>query len=94
MFGPVFDRLAWSCSAGQDASQAQEELCWLARMGAALVADAGDGETPLVPNAVADCCQAAAAASRPDPIQALCQLLLQILMLPLNPAALPCASPR
>ncbi|KAK9863281.1 hypothetical protein WJX84_001780 [Apatococcus fuscideae] len=84
-------RLAQS---GQDASQAQEELCWLACMGAALVADAGDGETPLVPNAVADCCQAAAAAGRPDTIQALCQLLLQLLTLPLNPAASPCASPR
>ncbi len=63
-------------------------------MGAAMMADAGDGETPLVPYAVADCCQAVAAGGRPDPLPFLCQLLLQLFSIPLDPAVSVCASPR
>ena len=45
--------------AGQDATEALEELHWLARGAAHLLADSGDGETPLPP------LPAAAAASGP-----------------------------
>lgn len=37
------------CLGRQDASVAMEELCLLLRLAAHVVADPGDGETPMVP---------------------------------------------
>ena len=88
------DVLVWNGSAGQGSSEAQEQLCWLMRMGAALLADSAEGETPLVPDVVADCCEDSDAAGQPDPVLILCQQLLQVFRLPLDQSISALASPR
>ena len=81
-------------AAGQDPTSALEELAWLARMGAHLLADCGDGETPLAPMPVA--AAAAAAAQQPGacPVEALSHALLGVAGLCLDERARPLVSPR
>lgn len=71
---------------------ALEQLWWLVRMAGALLADAGEGETPLPPLPLA----AAACAAPPgaDPLAGLSRELLALLALALDPAARPALSPR
>lgn len=68
-----------ACAArNEDPSAALEQLCWVVKICGAVLADAGDGETPLVPVAVADACAAAAAAGQEDPAAALARRLLAL----------------
>lgn len=80
------------CLAGQDPAEPLEELHWLTRMAAHLLADSGEGETPLVPMSVA----AAAAAAQPgrDPVEGLSHALLGVAGLCLDERARPVVSPR
>ena len=67
--------------AGADPSVPLEQLCWLAALCAAVLADAGDGETPLVPLPVAQAGEAAAAGGAgagADPAQRLSAGLLAL----------------
>lgn len=50
-------------AAGGDPSIALEQLCWLTTMCSHVLADLGDGETPLVPLPISQACEAAAAAA-------------------------------
>lgn len=50
-------------AAGGDPSVALEQLCWLTTMCSHVLADLGDGETPLVPLPISQACEAAAAAA-------------------------------
>ncbi|BDA40620.1 probable Exportin-4 [Coccomyxa sp. Obi] len=79
-------------STGQDPAEPLEELHWLTRMAAHLLADSGEGETPMVPVSVA----AAAAAAQPgrDPIEGLSHALLGVAGLCLDERARPVVSPR
>ncbi|EIE26728.1 hypothetical protein COCSUDRAFT_46205 [Coccomyxa subellipsoidea C-169] len=79
-------------AAGQDPAEPLEELHWLTRMAAHLLADSGEGETPLVPMSVA----AAAAAAQPgiDPVEGLSHALLGVAGLCLDERARPVVSPR
>ncbi|PSC75864.1 Armadillo-type fold [Micractinium conductrix] len=66
---------------GADPSVPLEQLCWLAALCAAVLADAGDGETPLVPLPVAQAGEAAAAGGAgagADPAQRLSAGLLAL----------------
>lgn len=75
-------------SAGEDPSVALEQLCWLTTMCGYVLADDGEGETPLVPLPVAQACEAAAAAAAaasnggssavPDPAEQLSSCLLAV----------------
>ena len=47
-------RLQEASSRGTDPSVPLEELCWLLRMSSYVMADSGDGETPLVPQTFVD----------------------------------------
>jgi len=62
----------------EDPSAALEQLCWVLRMCSIVLADAGDGETPLIPIAVAEACVAAASSGQEDPGVALAQRLLAL----------------
>ncbi len=79
-------------TAGGDAIVALEQLWWLARMAGALLADAGEGETPLSPLPLAAAARAAAPGG--DPLVALSHELLAILTMALDPAARPALSSR
>lgn len=62
----------------EDPSAALEQLCWVVRMCSIVLADAGDGETPLIPISVAEACVAAASTGQEDPAVALAQRLLAL----------------
>ena len=64
--------------AGGDAAALLEELCWLLRCCAHLVADPADGERPEVPLPVADATQRAEAAGLASPLAGLAQELLDM----------------
>ena len=82
------------CCPGADASVVMEELCWLARMGAHVVADSGEGETPLPPTAVSSASVAAATSGRQDPLEALSHCLLAVAGLCIDQKLQSAASPR
>ncbi len=71
-----------------------EQLCWLLRAAAHLLADPGEGEAPLPPVPVAAAAAAAAAAGRPDAAAALAAAVMDAAALCLDPAARPVLSPR
>jgi hypothetical protein len=62
----------------EDPSAALEQLCWVLGMCSIVLADAGDGEIPLIPIAIAEACVAAATARHEDPGVALAQRLLAL----------------
>ncbi|KAI7838545.1 hypothetical protein COHA_007688 [Chlorella ohadii] len=80
------DRLAAALAAlqqclqsGADPSIALEQLCWLTAMCSHVLADLGDGETPLVPLPICQACEAAAAAGQGgDPAEKLSAGLLAV----------------
>lgn len=78
----------------EDPSAALEQLCWVCGMCAYVLADAGDGETPLVPIAIADACSAASAAGQEDPCVGLAQRLLSLGAICQQHAGKPVISPR
>ncbi len=78
--------------AGQDPSEPLEEMHWLTRMAGHLLADSGEGETPLVPLPVAKA--AADAQGGTDPIEQLSHALLGVAGLCLDENARPVVSPR
>lgn len=80
-----------SC-AGGDPSVALEQLWWLACMAGALLADTGDGETPLPPLPLASA--VANVTPDSDPVARLSRELLGLLALALEPSARPALSPR
>ena len=51
-------KLHEAVSKGSDPSVPLEELCWLLKMSSYVMADSGDGETPLVPQIFAECMSA------------------------------------
>ncbi len=66
-------------AAGADPSIALEQLCWLTAMCSHVLADLGDGETPLVPLPICQACEAAAAAGQGgDPAEQLSAGLLAV----------------
>ncbi len=71
-----------------------EQLCWILRCGAHLLADPGEGEAPLPPVPVVAAAAAAAAAGRPDPIAALASAIVEAAALCLDASARPVISPR
>jgi len=71
-----------------------EQLCWLLRAAAHLLADPGEGEAPLPPVPVAAAAAAAAAAGRPDAAAALATAVMDAAALCLDAAARPVLSPR
>jgi hypothetical protein len=62
----------------EDPSAALEQLCWVLRMCSVILADAGDGETPLIPISVAEACVAALHTQQEDPAVVLAQKLLAL----------------
>lgn len=89
---------------GRDPSAVLEQLCWVVSMAAHVLADAGDGETPLVPVAILEACTLAWAAGGQhaqqaqqvgeDPAVALGRCLLGVGAMCLDEAARPVISPR
>ena len=79
---------------GADTSEALEELTWLLRMSAHLIADPGEGETPLPPLTVADAAARGGEEGQPDPLAALSFALVDIAALCADPAAVSVLSPR
>ena len=88
--------------AGSDPSAAMEQLCWLTAMCGHVLADAGEGETPLAPLPIVQACEAAAAAAAAgsgapppaDPAERLSGGLLAVGEHCLAHAGQPGASPR
>jgi hypothetical protein len=80
-------------SAG-DVAACLEQLCWVTRLAGFVLADSGEGETPLIPLEVAAACAAAAAAGQPDPAVALAQRLLSLGRACVEAAGHPVISPR
>ena len=66
----------YTVSAGDDGAALLEELCWLLRCCAHLVADPSGGEQPEVPLPMAEACEQAQAAGHASPLQALSEQLL------------------
>ena len=64
--------------AGKDTGPVLEELCWLMRCSAHLVADPGEGEVAEVPLPLLPPCTAAAAAREPCPLTLLSQEMLSL----------------
>jgi hypothetical protein len=62
----------------EDPSAALEQLCWVVRICSIVLADAGDGETPLIPVSIAEACVAALSTNQEDPAVALAQRLLAL----------------
>lgn len=87
-------QLSEAVSRGADTAPVLEELTWLARMSAHMLADSGDGETPLQPTELVAAAAAAAARGAADPCQALSTELLQTGVLCLDLAARPAISAR
>ena len=79
---------------GADTSTALEELCWLLRMTAHLIADPGEGETPLPPLTVADAAARSSEQGQPDLLVALSCALVDNAALCLDPSAAHVISPR
>lgn len=87
--------------AGGDPSVSLEQMCWLTTLCSHVLADAGDGETPLVPLPITQACEtAAAAAAMPgsgglqDPAERLSAGLLAVGCHCLQHAGQASASPR
>ena len=79
---------------GSNPSIPLEQLWWLVRCAGHVLADSADGETPMLPLALAAAATEAAATRRPDPAEGLSRALLETLALALDPAARPVISPR
>ena len=74
--------------------QVWEELCWLVRMTAHILADPGEGETPVVPESMGQASRSAAESGGSDPVEALSQQLLAAARLTGSAATRALVSPR
>jgi hypothetical protein len=63
---------------GADVAACLERLCWVTQLVGFVLADSGDGETPMVPLELAAACAGTAAAGQPDAVVALGQRLLAL----------------
>lgn len=86
--------LSEAVARGTDTSAVLEEMTWLVRMSAHMLADNGDGETPLQPTELVAAAEVSAARGSADPSQALSAELLQTGVLCLDPAARAAISAR
>lgn len=80
-------------ASGADPSELLEELWWLTRLVAHVLADDGDGETPIPPDSLAEAA-AAAPAGMPDCVSELAKALIDFGCLALDPSARGALSPR
>ena len=80
-------------ASGQDPSELLEELWWLIRLIAHVLADDGDGETPIPPDSLA-AASAATAAGAPDCVSELAKSLIDFGCLALDSNARGALSPR
>lgn len=71
-------RVSFHMSSGQDPTEALEHLCFLIEVSSIVLADAGEGETPLLPSAILEACTSAAAMGSPDPAEGLSRSLLTL----------------
>lgn len=69
-------KLHEAASNGSDPSVPLEELCWLLRMSSYVMADSGDGETPLVPQIFVECMSAGGINA--SPLVSMSQTLLNL----------------
>ncbi|KAK9812956.1 hypothetical protein WJX72_006385 [[Myrmecia] bisecta] len=76
----------------RDPSVPLEELSWLLRMGAHLLADPGEGETPMVPLPIM--ALVSHHYQQPNPVEQLSQCLLAVAGMCLDESARPLCSPR
>jgi hypothetical protein len=72
------ERLTSTMMRGEDPSADLERLCWVISMSGLVIADGGDGETPLVPVAVMDACVEAERSGQIDPVESLSWVLLNL----------------
>eukprot|EP00873_Tetraselmis_striata_P034404 jgi/Tetstr1/454668/TSEL_041558.t1 len=86
-------QLQQCASAGSDPSLALEELCWLLRCAGHTLADAGDGETPMVPLQLMELAERLGE-GQACPIQELSAALMRVAAICLDPAAKAVLSPR
>ncbi|GAX80807.1 hypothetical protein CEUSTIGMA_g8243.t1 [Chlamydomonas eustigma] len=77
---------------GADPSEVLEQLVWLLHMSAHALADSGAGETPLMPLALLE--EAEAGGAGAQALQTLCEALLEVPALVLQPSARAALSPR
>ncbi|KAG1679648.1 hypothetical protein FOA52_006165 [Chlamydomonas sp. UWO 241] len=85
-------RLSECAAGGADPSEVLEQVVWLLRMAAHALADSGAGETPLMPLMLLD--EAEVHGPGAPAILALCEALLEVPALALEPGAAPVLSPR
>jgi hypothetical protein len=71
-------QVSYHMSSGQDPTEALEHLCFLIEVSSIVLADAGEGETPLLPSAILEACTSAAAMGSPDPAEGLSRSLLTL----------------
>ncbi|PRW50955.1 exportin-4 isoform X1 [Chlorella sorokiniana] len=76
--GAALAALQQCMQSGADPSVALEQLCWLTTMCSHVLADLGEGETPLVPLPICQACESAAAAAAADPAEQLSAGLLAV----------------
>ncbi|KAL0051778.1 hypothetical protein WJX82_002011 [Trebouxia sp. C0006] len=91
-------QVAHSMTAGlsgkEDGSVAMEELCLVLRLAAHVLADPGEGETPLMPLSMAHASTASASAGQADVVEATSNALLGVAGMSLDPTLGPIMSPR
>lgn len=86
-------QLQQCAAAGSDPSLVLEELCWLLRCAAHTLADAGEGETPMVPIQLVEMVEKQGE-GQPCPIHDLSTALITVTSTCLDPAARAVLSPR
>ncbi|DBA71387.1 TPA: hypothetical protein ACH3X2_011192 [Trebouxia sp. C0005] len=88
-------QVAHSMTAGkEDVSVAMEELCLVLRLAAHVLADPGEGETPLIPLSMAHASTASASAGQADVVEAASNALLGVAGMSLDPSLALIMSPR
>mmetsp|Transcript_11077 Transcript_11077/g.31337 ORF Transcript_11077/g.31337 Transcript_11077/m.31337 type:complete len:1135 (-) Transcript_11077:60-3464(-) len=80
-------------AAGRDPSLPLEELCWLVRCSSHSLADAGDGETPMMPLPLVELVEALPPGAA-CPVRELSNGLITVVRICLDASALPVLSPR
>ncbi|CAD7696668.1 unnamed protein product [Ostreobium quekettii] len=88
------ERLLQCSASGQDPSATLEELVWLLSTSACVLADAGEGETPLVPQAISEALQGQQAWGGGDPVEGLSNAILGVVSLCLDSTTRAAISPR
>ncbi|DBA87589.1 TPA: hypothetical protein ACH3X1_004612 [Trebouxia sp. C0004] len=87
-------QMADSMTGKEDGSVAMEELCLVLRLAAHVLADPGEGETPLMPLSMAHASTASVFAGQADVVEATSNALLGVASMSLDPSLGPIMSPR